>query len=55
MVLGKESVISKNSDIGTLANKISKADFADYSIVKVITENNIKKNKITSPAILIIR
>ncbi len=42
-----KSVISKNSDIGTLANKISKADFADYSIVKVITENNIKKNKIS--------
>jgi len=42
-----KSVISKNSDIGTLANKISKADFADNSIVKVITDNNIKKNKIS--------
>ena len=42
-----KSMISKNSDIGTLANKLSKFDFADNSIVKVITENNIKKKKIS--------
>ena len=40
-------VISKNSDIGTLGNKISKVDFTDDNIVKVITEENIKKKKIS--------
>ena len=40
-------VISKNSDIGTLGNKISKVDFADNNIVKVITEENIEKKKIS--------
>jgi len=40
-------VISKNSDIGTLGNKISKVDFADNNIVKVITERNIEKKKIS--------
>ena len=42
-----KSVISKNSDIGTLGNKISKVDFADNNIVKVITEQNIEKKKIS--------
>ena len=42
-----KSVISKNSDIGTLANKLSKVDIADDSIVKVITEDNIKEKKIS--------
>tara|TARA_B100000886_G_scaffold166775_1_gene113980 strand:+ start:325 stop:1071 length:747 start_codon:yes stop_codon:yes gene_type:complete len=42
-----KNVISKNSDIGTLGIKISKADFADNNIVKVITEQNIEKKKIS--------
>ena len=40
-------IISKNSDVGTLGNKLNKVDFVDNSIVKVVTENNIKKNKIS--------
>ena len=39
------NIILKNSDIGTLGNKISKVDFIDKSIVKVITNNNIEKKK----------
>ena len=42
-----KNMISKNSDIGTLGNKITKIDFTNYNIVKVITENDIKKNKIS--------
>ena len=42
-----KNMISKNSDISTLGNKITKVDFADNSIVKVITENDIEKNKIS--------
>ena len=38
---------SKNSDIGTLASKIKKEQFSDISIVKVITEHNIVKKKIS--------
>ena len=41
------SIISKNSDIGTLGNKINKVDFLDNSIVKVITKDNIEENKIS--------
>ena len=41
------NIISKNSDIGTLGNKITKVDFIDKSIVKVITNNNIEKKKIS--------
>ncbi len=41
------SVISKNSDIGTLGNKLTKFDFANNNIVKVITEKNIIKKKIS--------
>ena len=37
-----KNIISKNSDIGTLGNKITKADFENCDIVKVITEDNIK-------------
>ena len=40
-----KSVISKNSDIGTLGNKLTKFDFANNNIVKVITEKNIIKKK----------
>ena len=36
------NIISKNSDIGTLGNKITKVDFIDKSIVKVITKDNIE-------------
>ena len=42
-----KNIISKNSDIGTLGNKITKADFENCNIVKVITEDNIKKKKIS--------
>ena len=42
-----KNIISKNSDIGTIGNKINKVDFADNNIVKVITENDIKKKKIS--------
>ena len=38
---------SKNSDVGTLASKIKKEQFSDTSIVKVITEDNIVKKKIS--------
>ena len=38
---------SKNSDIGTLASKVKKDQFSDTSIVKVITEDNIVKKKIS--------
>ena len=38
---------SKNSDIGTLASKVKKEQFSDTSIVKVITEDNIVKKKIS--------
>ena len=41
------NIISKNSDIGTLGNKITKVDFIDKGIVKVITEDNIKKKRIS--------
>ena len=34
------NIISKNSDIGTLGNKITKVDFIDKSIVKVITDRS---------------
>ena len=40
-------MIKKNSDIATLGNKITKVDFGDNNIVKVITENDIEKNKIS--------
>ena len=39
------NIISKKSDIGTLGNKITKVDFKDKSIVKVITKDNIEKKK----------
>ena len=42
-----KNMISKNSDVGTLGNKITKIDFTNNNIVKVITENDIKKNKIS--------
>ena len=42
-----DTVISKNSDIGTLGNRITKDDFIDNNIVKVITEDNIEKKKIS--------
>ncbi len=42
-----KNVILKNSDIGTLGNKITKVDLADNNIVKVTTEKDIKKNKIS--------
>ena len=41
------NIISKNSDIGTLGNKITKIDFIDKSIVKVITKDNIEKKRIS--------
>ena len=41
------NIILKNSDIGTLGNKITKVDFIDKSIVKVITKENIEKKRIS--------
>ena len=41
------NIISKNSDIGTLGNKITKVDFIDKSIVKVITKDSIEKKRIS--------
>ena len=42
-----KNAISKNSDICTLGNKISRVDLDDKNIVKVITEENIEKKKIS--------
>ena len=42
-----KNIISKNSDIGTLGNKLTKVDFKNNNIVKVITEKNIVKKKIS--------
>ena len=41
------NVIKSNSDIGTLATMITKDDFSDKNIVKVVTENNIQKKKLS--------
>ena len=41
------NVIRKRSDIGTIATTIAKNQFLDDSVVKVITENNILRNKIS--------
>tara|TARA_B100000963_G_scaffold348941_1_gene357267 strand:+ start:1214 stop:1942 length:729 start_codon:yes stop_codon:yes gene_type:complete len=42
-----KNITSKNLNIGTLGNKITKVDFENLSIVKVITEDNIEKKKIS--------
>ena len=41
------NITKKNSEIGTIATKITKNQFLDDSVVKVVTENNIAKNKIS--------
>ena len=42
-----KSVKSSNSDIGTLGMKISRCEFAKTSIVKVITQDNLSKKKMS--------
>ena len=39
--------VIKKSDIGTIATAVAKNQFLDDSVVKVITENNILRNKIS--------
>ncbi len=41
------NIIKKESDIGTIATAVTKNQFLDDSVVKVITENNIFKSRIS--------
>ena len=42
-----DNIIKKRSKIGTIATTLTKNQFLDESVVKVITENNITKNKVS--------
>tara|TARA_B100000989_G_scaffold231283_1_gene178085 strand:- start:770 stop:1519 length:750 start_codon:yes stop_codon:yes gene_type:complete len=41
------NIIKKRSDIGTIATTVTKNQFLNDSVVKVITEDNITKNKVS--------
>ena len=41
------NITKKKSSIGTIATKVTKSELSDRSIVKVITEKNIIKNKLS--------
>tara|TARA_B100000963_G_scaffold19570_1_gene14856 strand:+ start:2498 stop:3238 length:741 start_codon:yes stop_codon:yes gene_type:complete len=42
-----KKIIRKKSNIGTIATKVTKGELSDRGVVKVITEKNIVKNKIS--------